>query len=420
MSSLHTALLTAFLALLLVAPWAYYVLPLLAVAVCFVSLGRAGFGLSLDREDGLCLAALALFAVLWCLDVARTGQWPVGEGNQGLFLPLWPLLAVLIGCAWRRWPPTAEALWYGAAIGAALAGLVAIHEFGWLGRPRAGRSINSIPFGNLALLLSTLSVLAFLARRGRTVDRREHLIRGFFGVAALLGVMASVLSGTRGGWWVFPVLLGVVYLAFGSRLPRRRSWLLGGLMASLLAAGLLVPQIGVQQRVDQAVENLADYTRGDASSSLGVRLEMWRAGGRLFLEKPLLGWGEGRLEARRDQWVAKGLYHRGISQYDQLHNDFVDTAARRGLLGLISLLLLYGVPLLLFARRLCRRHDREGRVLATAGLVVIAAFVGFGLSQSMLRDVRGLSGYLGLVTACWCLLKSVPHGGNSAFWLRVR
>ncbi len=74
-------------------------------------------------------------------------------------------------------------------------------------------------------------------------------------------------------------------------------------------------------------------------------------------------------------------------------------------MGLGSLLMLYGVPLLLFARALRGRPDAATRALAVAGLVVVVAFIGFGLTQSMLRDARGLAGYLGLVTACWCLLR---------------
>ena len=101
--------------------------------------------------------------------------------------------------------------------------------------------------------------------------------------------------------------------------------------------------------------------------------------------------------------------HSGVSYYDQLHSDLIDTAARRGLVGLASLLMLYGVPLLLFARALRGRPDATTRALAVAGLVVVVAFIGFGLTQSMLRDARGLAGYLGLITACWCLLRTRPE-----------
>ncbi|MBM1142717.1 O-antigen ligase family protein [Alcanivorax sp. ZXX171] len=403
LSALHTALLAGFLALLLVVPGTYYVVPLVAALLAPWALARPAVAPVPDREDALCLAALLAFGGVWCLDVWRTGVWPVGEGNQGLFLPLWPLLAAWVGLAWRRWPPSANGLWLGAALGAALAGGIAAYEFGWLGRHRADSGINAIPFGNLALLLGTLSLVAFLARGRR---------RGWFLLAGVLGVLASVFSGTRGGWVVFPLLLAVLAWAFGEGLPRRRLWPLAGVLAAVLIGGALLPQSGVRDRVDEAVDNLRDYAQGDAASSLGARLDMWRAGGRLFVAKPWLGWGEGRLEARRDQWVDQGQYYRGISRYDQLHNDFVDTAARRGLLGLLSLLALYGVPFWLFARHLRARPDRRGRALAAAGLVVITAFAGFGLSQSMLRDVRGLSCYLGLFVACWCLLKANKKGTN--------
>ena len=397
MAFLHGALLVGFLALLLVVPGTYYAVPLVVAVLAPWALARPALAPALDREDGLFFATLLLFGGVWCLDVARTGTWPVGEGNQGLFLPLWPFLAAWVGLAWRRRPPSAKGLWAGVALGAALAGGIAAYEFGWLGRHRADSGINAIPFGNLALLFGSLAMVAFLARVRP---------RGWFLLAAVLGVLASLFSGTRGGWVVLPLLLAVLAWAFGERLPRRRLWPLLGVLAALLIGSAVFPQSGVRQRVDLAVENLQDYARGDAASSLGARLDMWRAGLRLFAERPLLGWGEGRLEARRDQWVAQGQYYAGISRYDQLHNDLIDTAARRGLVGLVSLLLLYGVPFWLFARHSRRRVDPGARALATAGLVVVVAFLGFGLSQSMLRDVRGLSCYLALLMVCWCLLKS--------------
>ena len=40
-----------------------------------------------------------------------------------------------------------------------------------------------------------------------------------------------------------------------------------------------------------------------------------------------------------------------------------------------------------------------------AGLMTPLAFIVFGLSQSMLRDVHGLSGYLGLSIGCWVILR---------------
>ncbi len=191
--------------------------------------------------------------------------------------------------------------------------------------------------------------------------------------------------------------------------PRRQLLMVGGGLA-LLIAGLVamtaITDYGVSSRIDRAMNDIERYLDGDSGSSVGLRLDMWQAGGQLFLEKPLLGWGEGRLQAARDAMVEEGVLHPEVSLYDQLHSDIIDTTARRGVLGLLTLLALYGVPAWLFARHLHHSRDAQTRTLALSGLMVCVAFVDFGLTQSMLRDVRGFSGYLGLTVACWVLLKT--------------
>lgn len=415
-SVLSSLLLFAFLSLLMTFRYSYAVVPLLAGGVAlsgllFVWL-QPGHSLRLGRGDVLCLAVLLLFSLLWLADVGRTGKWPVGEGNQGILLPLWPMLAALVLMAWRAFPPKAGFWWAGVALGALLAGGIASYEHWVLGRGRPDNGMNAIPFGNVSLLLATLSLVGLLARLGMRPVKGEWWLRGFYALAVGAGLLAAVLSGTRGSWIVFPALILLVFGVFWRQLHRGGMVALAVLVAVVVLSASFMPRAGVTQRVAQAVENLEEYTEGDTYSSLGIRLEMWRAGARLFHEKPILGWGEGRLEARRDQWVSEGLYDKGISRYDQLHNDLIDTAARRGLVGLVSLLLLYGVPLVLFATHLRRRRDVQGQALALSGVIVVVAFIGFGLTQSLLRDVRGLSGFLGMLTACWCLLKATPEGGG--------
>ncbi len=415
-SVLSSLLLFAFLSLLMTFRYSYAVVPSLAggVALCGLLFARLqpGYSLRLDRGDVLCLAALLLFSLLWLADVGRTGKWPIGEGNRGILLPMWPMLAALVLMAWRAFPPKAGFWWAGVALGALLAGGIASYEHWVLGHWRADNGMNAIPFGNLSLLLSTLALVGLLARLESKLIWQEWWIRGFYVLAVGAGLAATVLSGTRGSWIVFPVLVLSVFGAFGRRLRLRSLVALLLLAVAVLMSTSLLQRGGMALRVSQALDNLGEYAVGDSHSSLGVRLEMWRAGARLFREKPILGWGEGRLEERRDQWVAEGLYDKGISRYDQLHNDLIDTAARRGLVGLVSLLLMYGVPLVLFATHLRRRRDVQGQALALSGVIVVVAFIGFGLTQSLLRDVRGLSGFLGMLTACWCLLKATPEGAR--------
>ena len=98
-------------------------------------------------------------------------------------------------------------------------------------------------------------------------------------------------------------------------------------LGAVLLAMSLMPGAPVKGRQAEGITNLQEYAGGEAGSSLGVRLEMWRAVWQLIQAKPGLGWGEGLLETRRDLWVEEGRFHPRISRYDQLHSDLVDTFA---------------------------------------------------------------------------------------------
>ena len=410
MSSLAGLVLAAFLTLLVAWPLAYAVVPLVAVALALVAFATPRRPVTpMSREDLWFLAALAAFSLIWMADVARTGVWPRAIERGGLWLPLWPLLAAFVWLGWRRLRPPVSAFWWGVGLGALLAGGIAGWEVLVQGRGRAANGINAIPFGMLSLLLGSLAwVGAFAVRSGWA---RAGLL-----LALAFGLGASLLSGTRGSWVVFPALVVVVGLGFWRMLPRRALTVGVTALLALLLLVSLSPTLAVTERVSEALESVDEYDEGERGNSFGVRVEMWRVGVQLFAEKPLLGWGEGALQERRDDWAAAWDLDPAVSKHDQLHSDLIDTAARRGLVGLGSLLMLYGVPLVLFARALRGRPDATTRALAVAGLVVVVAFIGFGLTQSMLRDARGLAGYLGLIAACWCLLRRRYPASDESEW----
>ncbi|MFC3285473.1 O-antigen ligase family protein [Litchfieldella rifensis] len=408
---LNTWLLFAFVALLIVVPWGYAVVPLLVAIVAlmgwaaFPRSGSRSWGLDV-QDGGWCLALLA-FSGVWLLDVWRTGYWPVGEENQGVALPLWPLLAILLLIWLRRYPPSIKSWWLSVGCAALAVGAIALFERWVLGHDRASNGINSIPFGNLSLLMGVLSLVALLwLMECQRWNRNFHAIWLYLALAAVLaGTTASLLSGTRGGWIAMPLLLLLIFRTYREVLSKLYLRLTGGAILGLVLLVALLPQSGVTQRLAETVADVQQYWTGESTNgSVGVRLELWRGGVVLFSQAPLLGWGEGRMEAARDEMVAEGTLAGSASEHDQLHSDIIDTAARRGMLGLMTLGMLYGMPLYLFARFL-RHPDPDIRALALAGVLIPVAFIDFGLTQSMLRDVRGLAGYLGLSVGLWAVLK---------------
>ncbi|MBZ9538065.1 O-antigen ligase family protein [Modicisalibacter tunisiensis] len=402
----------AFISLLITVSWGYYLVPGVALLVAVMTLPFWGREWRwLDEEDlGWCLA-LSGYAALWLADVARTGHWPAGEQGWGVALPVWPLVAALLLTWMRCRPPAPDAWWAGIGCGALGAGSIALFERLIEHQERADNGMNAIPFGDLSLLLGSLSLLAALywPMRSGHACRYSTGSTGLTLLAALGGLLASLLSGTRGGWIALPLMAGLLLLAHwrginGARSSRPlRYGVWGGAVMILVIA--VLPQSGVVDRLIHAWSQSQAYALGeDRTSSVGLRLEMWRGGWQLFQQRPWFGWGEGRLMEAMQALADQGRIHPDAVQFGQLHSDIIDTLARRGIAGLIALAGLYGVPIWLFTRRL-QHHQARVRVLAVAGLMITTAFILFGLTQTLLRDVRGLSGYLGLSIGCWVVMR---------------
>lgn len=401
-SYLSAFALAGFLAGLVTLPFSYAVFAVLIVILALPAALAPRGGARLRPEDRWFLLALLLFGLHLVLDAWRGGV-PVGHQTAST-LPWWPPAAALVLVGWRRLPPAGVALWWGAAFGALAACGIVLVRWLALGVDRVHvPGINAIPFGNLSLVLGVLSLVWALRRSQMPL---------LFGAAALAGLVASLLSGTRGGWVTLPVVAVVLFLCQGAEIRRLWSaWLLPARLLTVAGVALFAA-FAVWQVLPRAmalVDDLRGYVGQDVThTSAGLRLDMWHAAWTLFLQKPLLGWGEGAMMPELRRLIAAGELNEQARYFGfQLHSDVLDTLARRGLLGLITLLLMYAVPLAGFVRRL-KCGDVDVRVFALAGTLVVLMFAGFGLTQSQFRDERSFAAYLILVVACWVLMRPKP------------
>lgn len=366
-----------------------------------VILMLAGIGLlirlrlpKLTREDWQIVAVLCAYALAGIAEA-----WWDGQGSRGMDRPL--RFALAVPALWwvLRYPPRLNMLWAGIAIGAIGAG-------GWAGWQKLVEGVERaqgytyvIQFGNLSMLLGVLC----LAGLGWAHIQRQYrwvwiglLLAGFFG-----GMLGSLFSGSRGGWVGFPFVLFVLYRAYGKHLA---VWTKLSLIAAVIIGGVMVyaiPQIGVQERVHYAVEDIQRYVSGEnRSSSLGARFEMWRGASHLIIEKPLTGWGTQGYEQAMQELGEQGVIDNQAAQYGHAHNEFIDAFAKRGLLGLLVLLALYLVPMRLFAKQL-HAQNLAIRAVATAGVLLPVTYIDFGLSQAFLNHNSGVMMYAFLLAVFW-------------------
>lgn len=345
------------------------------------------------RQDWWIIGALAFYALVGLFEV-----WSDGQGLRGIDKPLRFLLVIPVLTLILAFPPRLGWLWSGLALGGIAVGSWGAWQKLLLGVERVGGYTHPIQFGNISMLTGVLC-LAGMGWAMVQPNRKQWLL--LLGLGALGGMLGSLFSGSRGGWVGLPIVLWVLYRAYGRDLTTPLK--IGAL--AVVIAGVLcvyaVPQLGVQQRVHQAFDDIERYVSGESrTSSVGARFEMWKGASLLIIEKPLLGWGDNGYQQGMQSLADAGVIDPGVLQYSHAHNEFVDTTAKRGILGLVALLLLYLVPMRLFMRQL-HSPNLELRSLAVAGALLPVTYIDFGLTQAFLTHNSGVMIYTFWLVILW-------------------
>ncbi len=288
------------------------------------------------------------------------------------------------------WRPPLQHFYWGLCVGAIGAGVLALLQRFVLNMDRVpGFTHHPISFGDLALALGLLAMCTVAHFRGTRYAAMPWL-------ALLAGMLASVLSGSRGGWLALPLVLWPL-LRYGRALYGKLLWQALLLCLGLVLLAYLVPATGVAGRVAEAVSDVRGYLdHQDATTSVGIRLELWKASWLMFTSHPWLGVGRDQFDAALQLLASQGLLQDSPAlTYSSSHNDVLHFLATGGLLDFACLLLMYGGPLVFFMRVL--RHGEATQATGSAataaqsadqtpalmGLVLVMCFIAFGLTDVM-------------------------------------
>ncbi len=351
----------------------FFILALLGCAAAFYPAQHE----PLPREIKLIFFAIGLFFLVALLSYVVTDGSENGYkrlGRYARFLLVIPLYYIL-----QRARPGIAALWWGVCLGAIAAGLAAMDQAWWqvwyTQTDRASGSVHPIIFGNLSLLLAALSLA------GAGYFAKIH--RGLLvvpGLAALMGMSGSFLSESRGGWLALPAL-AVIFIWYAH--DKMKAWqltVLGVVLTGFCVAVWYTPQSGVHARIDEATQEISAYfTTHDATTSVGARLEMWKAAWMIFRQHPLLGVGMGGFAVEKQALIDAGNLDPAVASFLHPHNEYAAALATRGIIGLVSLLLMFGVTGKVFYD-MARRAQPATQLAGFAGLIVVISFAHFALS----------------------------------------
>lgn len=406
---LHLTTLAAFLlpALALWVPSGYsygaLILLLGALVFCPVWLRRKPDGATLGLA--LLLVGMGCMWFLLSLDVG-SARW-----DKGL---KWLLGAVSLLFV-VAYPPRLGAFNGGLPVGCIGMGLLALWQTQVLGMERATGYTNAIQWGNLALLLACLTAVP-LGIYWRT---HRQPWRWVMVGAIALGLAASLLSQSRGGWVALVGVLALwLVLAWRIR-PRVFPRLLAGAAGLLLVLTLVVgftPRF--KERIGLATTEISGYLEaGKENTSVGLRLAQYGLVAQLIPQKPWLGWGAHGFVAEMQRRVDAGEYGPEMMHYPQIHNDFLDVWVKVGILGVLLQAVLFAWVFAMFwptRARLGRYAEdspqwRDALALRVMGCVVPVAYLFFGMSQPFFNHNSGIMCFVFYVAVLWSALRGVER-----------
>ncbi|WP_188008899.1 O-antigen ligase family protein [Grimontia hollisae] len=216
---------------------------------------------------------------------------------------------------------------------AILCGLNAMYEFWGLGIQRVGVATNPIPYA----LFCAFMVLSALHQCLMAKSWPWRIVSGL-GVA--LAGTAIVLTDVRGVILFLPVVM--VYMVLRIVQPSFRTYLAALLAVALLCGlGYKAFEDKIKQRIAVTEYEFTQIANGNFNTSIGIRLTLWLQGKEIVSQAPIFGVGD---DALREDISAR--FNRGDSNPPHLHNQYFDTLARYGVLGLMVLLAWFVSPLL--------------------------------------------------------------------------
>jgi len=231
----------------------------------------------------------------------------------------------------------------------------------------------------LSSLLGVFSVLslAWHERPGKW-SVFLHLMGGFCGLYLIY------ICQTRGVWAALPLFIVMAYLTFVNNALKIKNIAL--LLIGIALCGILFFNTDLaRNRMQQAEQDIQVFAvNKNAQSSIGGRLQLWKAALVMIREHPLIGVGSGEhYKAAMHDMVDRGVlptYYNGA----HTHNEILYSTATMGIPGLIAILLTYLVPGYYFAKSLLDL-DRQTRAAAAMGFCVCAGFMIFGLVDVLFK-----------------------------------
>ncbi len=205
---------------------------------------------------------------------------------------------------------------------------------------RASYPFNPIPYSAILSIYATYSLFMFFYEKNRL------MLLSYF-----LFVIGIFLTETRGA--ILALLCSsifiIIYKVSSSLKLISKKQLIKYSTLSIfivISVGYIVKD-PVLKRYNETIIEVQSIQSGNMETSIGIRLQLWKAALDIFVEKPIFGVGDNHLDYLKqlynDGKVSKTIVDFGPNHY---HNQYLDKLVKTGIIGLLLLILLQSALLI--------------------------------------------------------------------------
>jgi O-antigen ligase len=279
---------------------------------------------------------------------------------------------------------------------------VALYDKYILSLSRPGSSINAIQFAAIAIAIASVALSLTATFTQNSV--KERIILFLMIALAGGGLIAGVFSQSKGSIIAIPIVLALLALLYWKTKNISKIKATTTAIVALILVSIFTYNSSIIERFQISIDNTFAFNEGtNTNTSSGVRLGQWTVALEAGMQSPIIGIGHQPFIDHKNQQVTLGNYGKELLQFDNSHSTYFNTFARRGLIGLISVILFLGFPIYI-GITVWRRQPREiapyAAGLTTFGCVFFIA----NATQEVIFLNTGAIMYSGLLVILTSLL----------------
>lgn len=389
-------LVSLFFLTVLIIPKGYNYAPIILSAIGLIYFIPLKKKLSFSSEDKKLISSFLFYFCTFLLSIIINKDGMREIDNPSRLILFIPLLLLF-----KNFPIKRKTILYAIPSSALITGCVALFQKFVLGYEKPFPETMHIQMGDIAISLAISSLIISIY-----FSIKKEYKSALFGIISLiLAVSTSALSGARGGWIGFPIVFFIVLVLYRKYINKKLILSLFILTTLGFSTLLSSSKFGIEQRYNEAKSDIINYfEESNKDTSLGARFDMWENALVAIKEAPIFGHGSEGYNQFRDRQVRSGQMAKTTLGFKSLHNQYLESWVKRGVIGFIGLIFVILIPLFFFIKNL-NNENLEIKCITILGITHIISHLFFFTSQSFLAHNSGNIFYFFTFLIFYCLIK---------------